>query len=242
MSEGTINSRKRRGWGRWGGEFVVIVVSVLVALGLDQWAAGRADRLSERAYLEALLTDLDADAAFLSETVIPLVALADSALGEVGPVARGVVGFPADTIGFLRRVVSSRRTVALLPSSPTYDELIATGALRLIESASLRSSLITYYDHMRALGRRGEERRSGFAAVVRGMLPDDPESGRSLSEASLRAYGIRRAAEEVRRPDFVAALNRHVAYVQFFLSEVALLQAELEALRLEVQSELDRFR
>jgi hypothetical protein len=231
-----------RAWVRWGSEFVVIVTSVLVALALDQWAANRADRVSEREYVAALVADLEADADYLSELVIPLVSLADSALKEVGPVSRGVAGVPIDTIAFLRRVVSSRRTIAQLPSSPTFDELISTGALRLIESARLRSSLVLYYDHMRAMGDRGQERSSGYAPIVRGYLPDDPESGSNLSEAVLRAYGVRRAVEAIRTPEFAQALNRHVAYVQFFLTEVPLLQAELESVRLQAEAELDRLR
>ncbi len=227
---------------RWVGEFVVIVISVLAALALDQWAAARADRVSEREYLVALVADLEADAAYLSELVIPLVSLADSALKEVGPVSRGVAEFPTDTIAFLRRVVSSRRTIAQLPSSPTFDELVSTGALRLIQSARLRSSLVLYYDHMRAMGDRGQERNSGYAPIVRGYLPDDPESGRNLTEADLRAYGVRQAAEAVRTPEFAQALNRHVAYVQFFLSEVTHVQAELESVRHLAEAELDRLR
>ncbi len=234
--------QRGRAWVSWGGEFVVIVISVLVALALDEWATARADRVTEREYLAALVADLEADAAYLSALVIPLMSLADSALGEVGPVSRGVAEFPTDTIAFLRRVVSSRRTIAQLPSSPTFDELISTGALRLIESARLRSSLVLYYDHMRAMGDRSQERSSGYAPIVRGHLPDDPESGRNVVEADLRAYGVRQAAEAVRTPEFTQALNRHVAYVQFFLSEVTLVQAELESVRLQAEAELDRFR
>jgi hypothetical protein len=234
--------QRGRAWVRWGGEFVVIVISVLVALALDQWAATWADRVSERGYVAALVADLESDAEYLSELVIPLVSLADSALKEVGPVSRGVAEVPLDTIAFLRRVVSSRRTIAQLPSSPTFDELISTGALRLIESARLRSSLVLYYDHMRAMRDRGQERSSGYASVVRGHLPDDPETGSNLSEGELRAYGVRQAVEAIRTPEFAQALNRHVAYVQFFLSEVPRLQAELEAVRLQAQTELDRFR
>lgn len=234
--------QRGRTWVRWGGEFVVIVIGVLVALALDQWAATRADRVSEREYVAALVADLEADADYLSERVIPLVSLADSALEEVGPVSRGVAEVPIDTISFLRRVVSSRRTIAQLPSSPTFDELISTGALRLIESASFRSSLVLYYDHMRSMGDRGLERSSGYAPVVRGHLPDDPESGSNVSESDLRAYGVRQAVEAIRTPEFAEALNRHVAYVQFFLSEVPLLQAELESLRHQAEAELDRLR
>jgi hypothetical protein len=53
---------------------------------------------------------------------------------------------------------------------------------------------------------------------------------------------VRQAVEAIRTPEFAQALNRHAAYVQFFLSEVPLLQAELESVRLQADAELDRLR
>jgi len=90
------------------------------------------------------------------------------------------------------------------------------------------------------MGDRGRERSSGYAPIVRSHLPDDPESGSNLSEADLRAYGVRQAAEAVRTREFAQALNRHVAYIDFFLSEVTLLQAELESVRQQAEAELRR--
>jgi hypothetical protein len=40
-------------------EFLVIVVGVLVALGVDSWAGDRADRVLEREYLHRLLDDVN---------------------------------------------------------------------------------------------------------------------------------------------------------------------------------------
>ncbi len=46
---------------QWAAEFVVIVVGVLVALGVDSWASERSDRVLERDYLERLLDDVRYD-------------------------------------------------------------------------------------------------------------------------------------------------------------------------------------
>ena len=89
--------RTSRVWARMIGEFTIIVVGVLVALALDQWASSRADRVTEAEYLTALVADLEADEEFLSGAAIPLMALADSALEEVGPVSRGEAAFPVDS-------------------------------------------------------------------------------------------------------------------------------------------------
>lgn len=51
----------RRGWTRLGAEFFVIVVGVLVALGVDDFRARRADIAMEHFLLTQLREDLEAD-------------------------------------------------------------------------------------------------------------------------------------------------------------------------------------
>ena len=48
-------------WGRLAAEFVVIVIGVLVALGVDQWIDALDDRAREREYTVRLRGDLVAD-------------------------------------------------------------------------------------------------------------------------------------------------------------------------------------
>jgi hypothetical protein len=230
---------------RLSGEFVVIVVGVLAALAVDEWVATASDREAEGEYLEALLRDLDAEAEFFADSTGPLrlLTLADAALREVAPVARGTATFPVDTVGLLRQVITSRRTVAVASTgNPTFEELISTGSLRLIRSAELRSSLIAYYSLAANIEARGLERSSGYAPVVRSLLPDDPLQGGDVSETRIRSYGVERAAEAVREPEFVEALNRHAAYIQFLLPSFERLRAELDALRDRARSELSQSR
>ena len=85
-------------------EFAVIVVGVLVALGVDSWNEGRAERDMERSYLEALANDLRGDSALVVDTFLPALAQKDSALRLIAPIARGEEPVPTDTLGFLRLV------------------------------------------------------------------------------------------------------------------------------------------
>jgi hypothetical protein len=55
------SSRSRIPWPRLVAEFLVIVVGVLVALGVDQWVQDRQDRALEAEYLERLLADVRYD-------------------------------------------------------------------------------------------------------------------------------------------------------------------------------------
>jgi hypothetical protein len=166
------------------GEFTVIVIGVLVALALDQWSSGRSDRVAEGEYLTALVADLEADEEFLVGLAIPLMALADTALEEVGPVSRGEAAFPVDTLAFLRRVVSSRRTLAQTVASPTFDELISTGSLRLIESAELRASLLLYHEHMGIRTRPGVRGSSGARVRTSAEPPRRVRPIRALGAAA----------------------------------------------------------
>ena len=58
----------RLNWRHLLGEFVVIVVGVLVALWVDQLREARDNAELEVEYLESFVTDLDADLAEFDET------------------------------------------------------------------------------------------------------------------------------------------------------------------------------
>lgn len=62
-------SERRIPWGRLAAEFVVIVIGVLVALGADAWWSQQGDRDEERAGLQLILADLEADTALIQEFI-----------------------------------------------------------------------------------------------------------------------------------------------------------------------------
>ena len=50
---------KQHGWFAVGVDLLVVVVGILIALQVDAWAQGRADRRLERVYLQHLKEDLE---------------------------------------------------------------------------------------------------------------------------------------------------------------------------------------
>ncbi len=160
--------------GRWVRvmlEFLVIVVGVLVALAFDQWSSDRDDRVNEIAYLSALATDLSVDSTTYADLLIPEATRARSALAIISPVARGVASIPSDTNAFFRLVTTSTFNVTQFGTRrATFDELLATGNLQLIESATLRSSVVSYYETVSLTDNRSAARASGYPGIVRGYL------------------------------------------------------------------------
>ena len=185
-----------------------------MALGLEDWASSLADRETEIQYLHALASDLRDDSSLLASIHIPNAQRAQSLLAEIGPVARGDAAFPADTAGFLLIVARSHSTPLLMGTGPTYEELLATGSLRLLESASLRAEIVSFYQFKTLAGLRDEMRASGYADLVRSHLP---EAGNDLREGfdwvqALGVLGVTRAAEGIRTREFVMAVGRHLNY------------------------------
>lgn len=125
---------------RLAAEFAVIVIGVLVALGVDSWAAGRRDRAQETEYLTRLLNDVQFD---LQE-----LAFVDS-VSRIGFDASSRLSDPAvvDSMSPGRLVsgvlvVSNVRVPDL--SRATFAELVNSGQIQLIRSHSVRRALASY--------------------------------------------------------------------------------------------------
>jgi hypothetical protein len=121
-------------------EFLVIVVGVLVALGVDSWAASQRERTLEAEYLSRLLDDVRYDLRELS--------LVDSVSRIAGAASR-MLHTPSvvDTLG-PSRLVSAVLVVGNVripdPSRSTFDELINSGQIVLIRSEEVRRALASY--------------------------------------------------------------------------------------------------
>jgi hypothetical protein len=118
----------------------VIVVGVLVALGVDSWATSQRERALEAEYLSRLLDDVRYDLRELS--------LVDS-VSRIGGYASRMLHTPAvvDTLE-PSRLVSAVLVAGNVrvpdPSRSTFEELINSGQIVLIQSQDVRRALASY--------------------------------------------------------------------------------------------------
>ncbi len=214
--EGLPLKRPTRGSGaHLLGEFVLIVVGVLTAFAVDDWATDRAERSEEVRYLRALVADVRSDSATLVNRFIPELTSAGEILGRIGPIVRGDAAVPPDTLALLRDIASTHFIPIRLGTQTTFEELLATASLRLIRSAELRSAVIAYYQFKDLAYARAESRASGYGELVRAVLPEQVGRRPTPSDADelIRAFGVRRAVTLIRTPDFAWAMNRHLNYI-----------------------------
>lgn len=178
---------KRKYIARLGGEFLVIVVGVLVALGVDDWRQYHDDRQLEEHLLDRLQAELLADASDLASArreVNARLWVLDAVLAELRD-PNAAARLQPQRLEALQnpplldslRTASGRgstwtfdpvaeplgRTFRLWPefdlSDDAYQEMLATGSLGLIRDRELRSAMMRYYRVAEDQG--GNERRAG---------------------------------------------------------------------------------
>jgi hypothetical protein len=133
------------------GEFVVIVLGVLIALWVDQLREAGVNANLEVEYLESLVADLDTDLAQFDEAEAWMrrsetAAATVLALYEGDPPTGNVADLVAavETAGWQMFPSISRNTI---------DDLRSTGNLRLIRDPAIRRAIADYYTNIEnALG------------------------------------------------------------------------------------------
>lgn len=158
---------QRAVWPRLVGEFLVIVVGVLVALAVDSWVGAAADRRLEREYLERLLVDVESDLVqydFVADVSAAGTAYVDSLLSP------GLITElePDRLVGAV--FVASRERHPN-PVRPTFQELVSSGRIGVIRSRRVRTALVEYEEAITQTERFWDELSSPLGAWVRSRVP-----------------------------------------------------------------------
>lgn len=226
-------------------EFVVIVSGILIALGLDQWADGRADRQREVEYLERLHDDLG-------------IELSGVAAAEGWALARLDAVKVLD--GFLFNPELARREPAKVPwaietatwrsfpavSAYVYEELQDTGQMRLISSFELRRKLADHYGRIANDMRVGEDRlaQERFDESAAGLLTTEELLELERQEGEFRELDVSpdRAEELARalaaRPNATKEISSIGQHHQFNLRVLGKMKERIVELQSLIEDEL----
>lgn len=133
----------RLNWRFLLGEFVVIVVGVLMALWVDQLREARVNAQLEVEYLESLVIDLESDLAQFDETEA-WMRRQEAAAATVVALYAGSP--PTDDVADLVAAVETAGwQYAPSITRNTLEDLRSTGNLRLIRDPELRRAIAAYY-------------------------------------------------------------------------------------------------
>jgi len=202
-------------------EFLVIVLGVLVALGVDEFRADRADDALEDEYGLRLIADLQADSAYF--------AWFGNVLNIKAEVLQSLLNEPAefrevdDPVRKMSGLVYS--TFVGLPhlSGATFQELQSTGRLGLLDDREIRSALGSHYAQYSRISEIMDERFGPYREAVFAALPGQMQFEARLDSTQVDpvalADGLGRLTEV---PGIEEAVNAELAYTAsmlFFLGE-----------------------
>lgn len=154
-------------WGRVSAEGLLIVLSILLAFGIEAGWSERGERRAEAEALQGLTDDFVENLSRLASVMSEHVEVRDASvrvLAMTGP----------ETSQIVSDVVMDTLVMALIaypkvfPVTATYDALIASGRIELLESATLRRELARWST---AIADLREEERDAFRQMDQRLLP-----------------------------------------------------------------------
>jgi hypothetical protein len=168
----TVHNSTRIAWPRLGAEAVIIIASILLALGVDEWREEKHDRELESEYLVRLLEDLEANEAILNV----------QRRGDVTKVANARTIYPLISDGNWDDLDKTIAITASYNASPaatpnwvddTFEELKSTGRLGLIQNANMRRNLLAYYRFLEAQDWAYQLMSTEYRDAIRARLNPD---------------------------------------------------------------------
>lgn len=128
------------------GEIFLVVVGILLALAINNWNTRRTERNLERIYLEGLVRDLKTQLQEVDtheKRELTYVVSSKNLIENFNATGKFSVDFEfTKEIGNL----VNRRT--FVKSDPTFEELITTGNLDIIQDNVLKDEIIQYYQFL----------------------------------------------------------------------------------------------
>ena len=170
-------------------ELILIVAGVLIALAIDQWVSDARDRQTEELYLQLLARDLDEISQRLDDQLVFEQGMVDTSARAYAALSAADPRVNKEEIGRLLGSLGTRKTLSL--TSATYNEMVDSGQLQLIENSDLRDSLIRYFTRMELVERITDKNNA--------MFVDD------IYNAFLVRAGI---TVRISRAEYITALSR----------------------------------
>jgi len=156
-----------KGRGGLAAEFVLVVAGVMVALAVDTAFENRRDSELRDEYIERVRADVEHDRLALEYRV--------QFFHDVQVFSQQFLDWldtdtPLDKETVLAAFYSSE-IWPFVASQSTYQDLLSTGSIRLIDDINLRTSLATYHNQANT-ARSGWAPTEDYRRIIRGVIPN----------------------------------------------------------------------
>lgn len=162
---------KTQNWTAVAIDFVIVVVGVFIGIQVSNWNDERALREREKVYLEQLLIDLESDRTTGERGVLAANRI-DAAAEYVLAALEGDPKAVSDA-ELLASIEEGGYAYLPFGNSTTYNEMISTGALALLQNVELKRALGEYYARL-SVRRQWDDllrhEQYAYRTAIRGLL------------------------------------------------------------------------
>lgn len=160
------------------GEILLVMIGILLALQINNWNQKRINNQYEKDYLERFLFDLKRDS-ILNANSISILKNKNEHLIKVRNLLKVFETPMNDSImSILRSSASAGYDLPNARLTGTYEEIISSGHLRLLENPDLRKWIVRHYtswDHIdfRIRNKQSDYLSNVYKIIDVGMTPDE---------------------------------------------------------------------
>ena len=160
-----------------GGELIIVVLGVTIALAAEQWRQAENDRLLADQYISRLIASIEGDIVRWNSLMIA-VEYKNSALDRAKNKTDTKDKAILEIDGYLQDLTDGARMAfgsGIVAGTTTFDELVSSGNFTLIEDATLRESIARYYGSIENQTRRISNRTTIYQSAIYQLIPREPE-------------------------------------------------------------------
>jgi len=206
------------------GEILLVVIGILIALQVNNWNEQRKERQREMTYLYKLLEEAKRDSSSLQST-INLTEYKITQAERLLDILKQNIPI-ADSTEFVRDVFLVGRGASTRPYLPSYEELIATGSIGIIQNRDITDLLARYIAWGEMLKsfiyEDAEERRSAhmehihhyFSAMIMNDIWEAGDDGvldlERLNQLGIDIEGFRKSPHAIYHVQNTGALNLEI--------------------------------
>lgn len=216
------------------GEIALVVVGILIALQINNWNSKNNDRRMEKQYLENFMVEMRSDSSFINGYWARIYPKKNEGL----ELARQYVKYNIeviDTTAFLSKIGigGALSRTSLFENKSTYNDIISTGNIRLIQNEKIRNQILFYYTLVNNTISYMDNLRSDYATYVNSINPYDPK-GNFYPDAK----DIKRAFELMKNEEFLNLANNELTYAYALINRLDRLNNVLLETMKDINSEL----
>lgn len=200
------------GEARWRwlvGEVLVVIIGILAALSIEQAWSNRLNQDQELEYVRTIRSAVQADIDFVEGYLREQMNRKMDAIEAVGPVVRGFAPVPDNVELFLMNIgycAISGVSPTYVVKRETYDDLVTSGNLRLVDDSRIRKEIMFYYANYDTRYDRTVARLTGYPEFVLGLVPSELRGEINLE--AMESFNVDRAIEAIMSEEFETLLNR----------------------------------